>query len=105
MGAAGRIEKPQGMAGEARTYEGGAARGAARRRGNAARGGAAREAVRPGGVVDVRAGWQRTGIRAAEGLGARELGPGLLIPCREIAREENTTPIVGDDLSYIAETV
>ena len=93
---------------------GGAARGAARRRGGAARGrrgkgggtwgGAAREAARPGGVVDVRAGWRRTGIRAAEGLGARELGPGLLILCREIAREENTTPIVGDDLSYIAET-
>ena len=52
--------------------------------------------MRPGGVVDVRAGWRRTGIRAAEGLGARELGPGLLIPCREIARGGNTThPLLG----------
>ena len=39
----------------------------------------------------VRAGWRRTGIRAAEGLGARELGPRLLITCREIARGGNTT--------------
>ena len=65
-------------------------------------GGAAREAARPGGVVAVRAGWRRTGIRAAEGLGVRELRPGLLIPCREIARGGNTThPLWGGDLLYI----
>ena len=96
---------------------GGAAREAARCRGSAARGrrdlgrrgqggstwgGAAREAARPGGVVAVRAGWRRTGIRAAEGLGAKELGPGLLIPCKEIARGGNTThPLWGGDLLYI----
>jgi len=52
--------------------------------------------------VTVRAGWRRTGIRAAEGLGARELELGLLIPCREIARGGNTThPLWGGDLSYI----
>ena len=47
--------------------------------------------MRPGGVVDVRAGWRRTGIRAAEGLGARELGPGL-----QMDLEKQLTSHLGD---------
>ena len=91
-------------------FRGGAAREAARRRGSAARGrrdlgrrgqgggtwgGAAREAARPGGVVAVWAGWRRTGIRAAEGLGAKKVGPGLVIPCREVEIGETPHTLSG----------
>ena len=78
------LDQKIGAEGEAAARPGGSAAREAARHGAAQPG----RAARPGGAVDVRAEWRRMGIRAAEGLGARKLGPGLVIPCREVEIEK-----------------
>ena len=63
--------------------------------GGAARAAQPGRAARSGGAVDVRAEWRRTGIRSAEGLGARKLGPGLVIPCRKVKIGETPHTLCG----------
>ena len=75
--------------------------GAARPKGSTARGVARPGAARPDGAVDVRAAQWRTRIRAAEGLRDGKLGPGLLIPCREVEIGETPHTLSEGDLSYI----